>query len=297
MMKSSEMDNTFVPNPNYIYKIIPEYVPNLCFEIKDGKTDNGANVQLGDSQDVPYQYFKIIPVEKTKCIIQPVHCNDKVIDVTKGKMKIRTNIQLFNKLNLDQQYFHIVEAGKDTYSILSCVDENFCLDIHARGKKKGSNVQLYTRNFSIAQIFKIVGKRNIYNSIEYALKYATERNPEFKKCDPNCANFCSQCLLVGGVEPDKIWDKDTETFTDVSKFKSYFYDKGIEWTEFPGYNDINPGDIAFMQSPENKFDHPIFVIRKSNSQVIFCGNSIDIKEGSLNFNLIGAVLKTSSLFK
>ena len=52
-----------------------------------------------------------------------------------------------------------------------------------------------------------------------------------------------------------------------------------------------------MQSPENKFDHPIFVIRKSNSQVIFCGNSIDIKEGSLNFNLIGAVLKTSSLFK
>ena len=204
MFKTSEIDNTFVPKANLIYKISPQYAPNLCFEIKDGNTDNGENLQLGESKEVPYQYFKIIPVEKSKVCIEPVHCPDKVIDICQGKMKNKTNIQLFSRLNTGQQYFHIIKVGNDTYTILSCVDENFVVDINHYGKKKGTNIQLYQRNNTKAQILKIEGKRNIFYSIDYALLYSTKRNPDYKVYEPNCANFCSQCLIAGGSSRIKL---------------------------------------------------------------------------------------------
>ena len=50
----------------------------------------------------------------------------------------------------------------------------------------------------------VTGKRNHFAAIEYALRYATERNKEFKEYDPNSANFCSQCLLAGGVEHNRM---------------------------------------------------------------------------------------------
>lgn len=295
----SNLDSAFVPDPKCIYKIIPVYAQNLAFEIKDGKTEDKTNVQLGELSEVPYQYFKILEVKDSKCIIKPVHCTDKVIDIDGNKMKIRANIYIFTKnLNSDKQLFRIVKAGDDdnTYSILSSIDENYCLDVHARGKKKGANIQLFKRNNTVAQIFKIIKKKDIFASIDYALKYSTERNPEYKALELNCANFCSQCLLAGGIEEDNNWKKDSESFTDPTKLRQHFYDKGIEWSEFPGAKDINPGDIAYMQNA-GKFDHPIFVVRKDNDQIIFCGNNMDIREGSLNYNLIGAVLKTSSFFK
>ena len=297
-MESSHFDEKiFIPNPKYIYKFLPVYAQDMAIEVKDGKINDGANIQLGESKNVPHQFFKIIHVEESKYYLEPQHCNNKVVEIEKGKMKSKTNIRLNEKKNKNEQFFKIVKVGNEnTYSILSCIDENFCLDVQGKGKKKGSNIQLYNRNHTIAQLFNLVEKRNIYCSFEYALKYSTERNNEFKKFEPNCANFCSQCLFAGGVETDQIWNKDTEAFSDPTKLRQYFFDKGIEWTEYPNYNDINPGDIGYMLNNDNKFDHPIFVLRKNNSQIIFCGNSIDIKEGSLNYSLIAAVLKTSTLF-
>lgn len=297
-MEGFEKDSPFIPSPNLIYKIIPEFAPDLAFEIKDGKKEDGTNVQLGNLREVPYQYFKIVQIDDSKkCYFEPLHCKDSVIDVCKAYMHIRTNIQLYHKNQTNAQQFYIVKVSKNTYNILSSKDKNFCLDIHARSNKSGANVQLFKRNYTIAQSFKIIGKRNHFAAIEYALKYATERNPDFQECDPNGANFCSQCLLAGGYEPDEKWNKDDETFTDATKLRLYFYEKGIEWTEYPNISDFHPGDIAYMYNKDNQFDRPVFVIRKDCSQIIFCANSMDIKEGSLNYNLIAAVLKTSSLFK
>ena len=104
-------------------------------------------------------------------------------------------------------------------------------------------------------------------------------------------------MLAGGVEPDQKWNKDSVAFTDPTNLRLYFYEKGVEWTEYPNISDFNPGDIAYMHNQNNKFDNPIFVIRNEGGQIIFCANSMDLKEGSLNYNLIAAVLKTSSLFK
>lgn len=86
-------------------------------------------------------------------------------------------------------------------------------------------------------------------------------------------------LLAGGVEEDNILKKDS---------RQQFYDNAISWDKFPGLNDINIGDIAYIGN-EGKFGHPIFVIRKDEDQIIFYGNSMDIREGGLIYNLIGAV--------
>ena len=297
LINSSEMDSTFIPNPKYIYKIIPIYAQNLAFEIKNGKKEDGTNIELGELKEVPYQYFKLIQNNNSKFTIESIYCKDKVIEVKNNKMTISSNIQLSHKTNIDKQLFHIVKEGENSYSILSSLDEHFCLDIQSRGNKKGANVQLFKRNYSSAQLFKLIGKRNIYQSIEYALKYSIEKNPDYKICEPNSANFCSQCLFEGGVESDIIWNKDSDTFIDPTLLKQYFCDRGIDWIKSPSLRDINPGDIVYKKFYEDKFDEPAFVIRKNNEEIIYCGNSIDVKEGYLKYNLIKAVLKTSFLYK
>ena len=297
-METLELEEQyFIPNPTYIYKIVPIYSKNLAIEIKDGNTKDGTNIQLGERKDVPYQYFKILKNEQNNYILEPAHCTGSAIDIKDGKMKSRTNIQLFQKNNTNSQNFQIIKCKDDVYSIISSIDKNYALDVHAKGNKKGSNIQLFKKNNSEAQQFLLIGRKNIFAAIDYALKYSTERNPEYKSCEINCTNFCSQCLIAGGIEPDNIWNKETEAFIEPMKLKNYFYDKGIEWIEYPNSREFNPGDIAYMINKENRFDHPIFIINIEKDQIIFCGNSMDIKEGSLYYNSFGAILQTSSLFK
>ena len=287
----------FIPNKKYVYKIVPIYAQNLAIEIKDGKTNDGTNIELGESKDVAYQYFKIILDENNKYIFEPAHCSESVIDIRGMKMKNKTNIHLYHKNGTDAQYFHIEKSNNDAFLILAAKDENYALDVHSKGNKTGANIQLFKKNNSESQQFLLLGRKNIFAAFDYALKYSTERNPEYKNCKINCANFCSQCLLAGGIEPDIIWNKDSESFIDPMKLQKYFFNKGVEWIEYPNIRDYNPGDIAYMINKEKKFDHPIFIIKIINEQIIFCGNSMDIKEGSLNYTSFGAVLQTSSLFK
>ena len=104
-MESSQFDEKeFIPNPKFIYKFLPVYVEDLAIEVKDGKKTDGTNIQLGESKNVPHQFFKITPVEQSKYYLEPQHCNDKVVEIEKGKMKIRTNIRL-NKKKIQMNNF------------------------------------------------------------------------------------------------------------------------------------------------------------------------------------------------
>ena len=62
-MESSHFDEKiFIPNPKYIYKFLPVYAQDLAIEVKDGKINDGANIQLGESKNVPHQFFKILHI-------------------------------------------------------------------------------------------------------------------------------------------------------------------------------------------------------------------------------------------
>ena len=110
-METLELEEQyFIPNPTYIYKIVPIYSKNLAIEIKDGNTKDGTNIQLGERKDVPYQYFKILKNEQNNYILEPAHCTGSAIDIKDGKMKSRTNIQLFQKNNTNSQNFQIIKG-------------------------------------------------------------------------------------------------------------------------------------------------------------------------------------------
>ena len=93
--------------------------------------------------------------------------------------------------------------------------------------KPGTKIWLYRRNNTSAQQFKLIGKNYLSQSIKYAEKFALNRNPEYESKEDNSTNFCSQCLVAGGVDLDTIWKKGEEAFYDCEKFKKYFIEKKI----------------------------------------------------------------------
>ena len=121
--------------------------------------------------------------------------------------------------------------------------------------------------------------------MDYALEYAQKRNPDYEVHEPNSTNFCSQCLVAGGVDEDEIWTKKSEAFVDPIKFK-----------ENPTINEIMAGDIIFIQYKSN-LHFPLFVVRTTIDKIVFCSNSEDKKESFIKVELAKGILKTSSLFK
>jgi hypothetical protein len=246
--------------------------------------------------DVTYQYFKLHRKSDSNYLIETLHVKNKVMDINHLKIKNGTQIQIYERNDTDAQIFHIVDVGEGYYSFLSSSDNNFCLDIKRSGTNVGNIVWLYQRNFSDAQKFKLVGKNFLNYSMDYALKYAKERNPDYEAHEPNSTNFCSQCLVAGGVDEDEIWTKKSEAFVEPEKFKEYFIKKGVELEENPKIDEIKAGDIIFTQDKKNN-QFPVFVVRTSVEKIVYCSNSEDKKESFLKIELAKSILKTSSLFQ
>ena len=298
-MKNDEQplnEPIFIPNSKYIYKIQPLYSKNLVFEVEKGKIKDGTNIQLGESKDEKYQYFKILPRDDNCCRFEPMHCRTSVIDVKHSKMKNHNNIQLYTQNSTNAQYFNIIKVGEDCYSFLSSIDQNFCIDCSNSGTKPKTNIQLYNRNYTDAQKFRLISRRDISLSVEYAKKYALEKNKDFKGYSPNDANFCSQCLVAGGVEESSSWNQNKESFRTYNGLKDYFCNKGIEWNEY--FNDINieQGDILFLKFSEQNIK-VAFVVSIKDKQILICSNDPNMKEETIDKHFIWCILKTSSLFK
>ena len=295
MTENTEKDATSI-NINKIYKIETKLNPELVLEIEKGERKDKTKIVLGKSMDVTYQYFKLHRKSDSNYLIETLHVKNKVMDINHLKIKNGTQIQIYERNDTDAQIFHIVDVGEGYYSFLSSSDNNFCLDIKRSGTSVGNIVWLYQRNFSDAQKFKLVGKNFLNYSMDYALKYAKERNPDYEVHEPNSTNFCSQCLVAGGVDEDEIWTKKSEAFVEPEKFKEYFIKKGVELEENPKIDEIKAGDIIFTQNKKNN-QFPVFVVRTSVDKIVYCSNSEDKKESFLKIELAKSILKTSSLFQ
>jgi hypothetical protein len=293
--ENTDKDATSI-NVNKIYKIETKLNPELVFEIEKGGRKDKTKIVLGKSMDVTYQFFKLHRKSDSNYMIESLHIKNKVIDIYQRNNKDGTQIEIYERNDTDAQIFHIVEVGEGYYSFLSSSDNNFCLDIKSGVSNPGNVIWLYHRNFSDAQKFKLVGKNFLNYSMDYALEYAQKRNPDYEVHEPNSTNFCSQCLVAGGVDEDEIWTKNSEAFVDPLKFKEYFVKKGVEWKENPTINEIMAGDIIFIQYKSN-LHFPLFVVRTTIDKIVFCSNSEDKKESFLKVETAKGILKTSSLFK
>ena len=295
MTENAEKDATSI-NINKIYKIETKLSPELVLEIEKGERKNRAKIILGKSNDVTYQYWKFHLKSDSNYLIESLHVKNKVLDINEGKIKNCTQVQIFERNDTNAQIFHIVDVGEGYYSFLSSSDNNFCIDVKRSGTNPGNIIWLYHRNFTDAQKYKLIGKNFLNYSLDYAMNYAKERNPDYEVHEPNSTNFCSQCLVAGGVDEDDIWTKKSEAFVEPEKFKEYFIKKGVEWEENPKIDEIKAGDIIFTQDKKNN-QFPVFVVRTTIDKIVYCSNSEDKKESFLKIELAKSILKTSSLFQ
>ena len=297
-MENNSQTASIMINPNKLYKIETKLSPGMVLEIQKGAKKDGTPIVINNSTDASYQYFKLKP-KGDNYIIESYPFQNFVIDIFHSKMAKENKIQLHISNDTNAQTFKFLDAGDGYIYILSIIDEDFCLDVTHSKTNPGNKIWLYKRNNTDAQKFKLIGMNLINNSIDYAKKYALEKNPEYEIKEDNSTNFCSQCLVAGGVDQDDIWKKGAETFYESDKFKEYFTGKrGVEWKENPNINEIKNGDIIFCkENKKNDFAKTMFVLRTSVKNVVYCSNSKDLSEEYFLVDDIEGVLKTSCFFK
>ena len=278
-----------------LFLIEPKCSPGMVLDVSGAEKNNGTNIQIWNLGEGIHQYFKFKNSGDAYFFIEACHCSGKVIDVRQSEVKNCTNIHLWEKNGSDAQKFKKVHVGNGYYTFKSKLDDNFCIDTQFSGKEKGTNIWLYECNDTDAQKFKLINR--LEGSIQYAQIYSQKRNPKYKDYgDNNCTNFCSQCLVAGGISYDNIWRNESPAFINTLQLKDYFsYNKGVKFLESPNINDIDRGDIIYCQGTTDKFDQVMFVIGKDGDNVIFCGNINNRYNDKIHINSITGVLKTSDL--
>jgi len=107
-------------------------------------------------------------------------------------------------------------------------------------------------------------------------------------------NFCSQCIYAGGVREDNIWYKNSVAFINIIKFIEHFSKKrGTNFIENPDINNIDPGDIVFLESMGNRYGHAMFVTYKEDYFIRCCSNTTDRQNMALTPSIFTGVIKTS----
>ena len=298
MVEPSVFSLDVYPNPNKIYAIIPIFAQNKAIDINKGDSKEGTKVQIWERHNGLNQQFKLNVNNNFNCSIEPLHCKNRTLDVKYSQVKNGNDIHLWGKNGTKAQYFRVVKDGEDCYTFLSSLDYNYAIDVKGRNSENGTNLILYKRNHTDAQKFKLIGKNVLLSAIEYALKYSVENDTKYKTFNPNGANFCSRCLFAGGVNPDEIWNKNSDAFINDELLINYFQGIGIDFKENIKFEEAFPGDIIFIKRENNVFSFPVFFIQKLKKGFVYCSNNPNMSnKGILNMEIVPGLLKTSSLFK
>ncbi len=120
--------------------------------IDKGKTNNAANLQLGD-KGKQYQKFQVSYDKNLKAYtIQAFH-SDKVLDVAGAGQTNGTNVQQYKGNKSAAQQWIIQKTDDGFYYIISKCNYLF-LDLNGASTKTGTNLQVYEPNGTKAQKFK-----------------------------------------------------------------------------------------------------------------------------------------------
>lgn len=302
------------------FLIEPKCAPGQVLDVDGAKTESGTNIHLWKLGEGIHQFFRFVDAGEGFSYIEACHCNNKVIDVSNGIAANGTNIQLYEKNYTNSQKFKIVDVGDGYYMFKSKINENYCIDVSNGENKNRTNIWLYAKNDTNAQKFKLINSLDA--AIKYAKIYCYKRNDKYKFYDGhNCANFCSQCLVAGGVPMTNEWKNEQPAFINTHKLKDYFCKRGVQFIEnrLPDYhpinilqrieifvnivdekkyltiNDISRGDIVYNGNFFNGLAHAMFVTGFDGNDVLICANSNDRMDYHIKFHTITAVLKTSCL--
>lgn len=124
-------------------------------DVYAGMKENGANVQLYESNMSAAQRWTIKLDEATGYYTISLEGTNKVLDVTYGSTADGTNVQIYDSNLSDAQLWKFVKNG-EAYSIVSKLRSDLVLDLFAGGTANGTNVQVWTSNGTQAQLFYLI---------------------------------------------------------------------------------------------------------------------------------------------
>ena len=139
---------------------------NYVLDVKDGHTNNGANIQLYENNDTAAQQFNVSHDSQGYVTFTNVK-SGKVLDLSDAVVKNGGNIQQY-KSNGTRAQKWIVKRDGDGYIIISALNSNYVLDLHNAVVNNYGNIQLYSYNGTNAQrwnITKYVSKEQRINNL------------------------------------------------------------------------------------------------------------------------------------
>ena len=139
---------------------------NYVLDVKDGHTNNGANIQLYENNDTAAQQFNVSHDSQGYVTFTNVK-SGKVLDLSDAVVKNGGNIQQY-KSNGTRAQKWIVKRDGDGYIIISALNSNYVLDLHNAVVNNYRNIQLYSYNGTNAQrwnITKYVSKEQRINNL------------------------------------------------------------------------------------------------------------------------------------
>lgn len=168
--KNAHIDALAAENRNVLadgtYTISTLLNSNYVLDVKDGHTNNGANIQLYENNDTSAQQFNVSHDSQGYVTFTNVK-SGKVLDLSDAVVKNGGNIQQY-KSNGTRAQKWIVKRDGDGYIIISALNSNYVLDLHNAVVNNYRNIQLYSYNGTNAQrwnITKYVSKEQRINNL------------------------------------------------------------------------------------------------------------------------------------
>lgn len=168
--KNAHIDALAAENRNVLadgtYTISTLLNSNYVLDVKDGHTNNGANIQLYENNDTAAQQFNVSHDSQGYVTFTNVR-SGKVLDLSDAVVRNGGNIQQY-KSNGTRAQKWIVKRDGDGYIIISALNSNYVLDLHNAVVNNYRNIQLYSYNGTNAQrwnITKYVSKEQRINNL------------------------------------------------------------------------------------------------------------------------------------
>lgn len=168
--KNADIDALAAENRNVLadgtYTISTLLNSNYVLDVKDGHTNNGANIQLYENNDTAAQQFNVSHDSQGYVTFTNVK-SGKVLDLSDAVVRNGGNIQQY-KSNGTRAQKWIVKRDGDGYIIISALNSNYVLDLHNAIVNNYRNIQLYSYNGTNAQrwnITKYVSKEQRINNL------------------------------------------------------------------------------------------------------------------------------------
>lgn len=168
--KNADIDALAAENRNVLadgtYTISTLLNSNYVLDVKDGHTNNGANIQLYENNDTAAQQFNVSHDSQGYVTFTNVK-SGKVLDLSDAVVKNGGNIQQY-KSNGTRAQKWIVKRDGDGYIIITALNSNYVLDLHNAVVNNYRNIQLYSYNGTNAQrwnITKYVSKEQRINNL------------------------------------------------------------------------------------------------------------------------------------